>query len=354
MLFGQGAGLSSLFATHPPLVDRIKALDPTFNPAELEQLQRRWASAPPSGLAEDTARGLVEPGVARPAGPAALPHPATRSSIDARVLIDSVANVPASTPDYGAALIAAIPAPVLERAHRIDAVVPLVLGLLMAQDEQARRVQYNELARDHGQALADAAHGQAQALAGLHPMLRVPLAELAFPALKARSEAERRDVLVAVSGLIHADNTITVYEYCVARLIYSELYESMQPKPSRRGGSETAAARWGEVATLLAVLANTGSDPAVAEQAFAAGIAQILPGQPLPYSPPAAGVIALESGWAGLDALRPEDKQRLVAAIVTTIGYDQTVSVAESELLRTVCALIHCPIPPLPPGLASQ
>jgi hypothetical protein len=108
------------------------------------------------------------------------------------------------------------------------------------------------------------------------------------------------------------------------------------------------------VATLLAVLANTGSDPAVAEQAFAAGIAQILPGQPLPYSPPAAGVLALENGWPGLDALRPEDKQRLVAAIVTTIGYDQTVSVAESELLRTVCALIHCPIPPLPPGLASQ
>jgi hypothetical protein len=182
----------------------------------------------------------------------------------------------------------------------------------------------------------------------------VPLVEIASPALKARSEAERRDILVAVSGLIHADNAITVNEYCVARLIYSDLYESMQPKPSRRHGRETAEARWAEIATLLAVLAQTGSDPAVAEQAFAAGIAQILPGRSLPYAPPPAGVLALENGWAALDALRPEDKQRLVAALVATIGYDQTMSVAESELLRTVCALIHCPIPPLPPTLAAQ
>jgi hypothetical protein len=128
----------------------------------------------------------------------------------------------------------------------------------------------------------------------------------------------------------------------------------MQPKPSRRGGGETAAARWNEVATLLAVLAATGSAPADAEQAFTAGIAEILPGRSLPYSPPPTGVLALEDGWQGLDALRPEDKQQLVAAVVATIGYDETLSVTESELLRTVCALIHCPIPPLPPNVKSQ
>ena len=30
MLFGEGAPVSSLFATHPPLIERIRALDPTF------------------------------------------------------------------------------------------------------------------------------------------------------------------------------------------------------------------------------------------------------------------------------------------------------------------------------------
>ena len=353
MLFGPGSKFSGLFATHPPLADRIKALDPTFDPAELEQLRQRWAAAPPSGLAEDRARGFVEPGVTPPAQPATLPDPTSRAPVDPDAVIARVATVPASTPDYVAALMAQIPEPVLARAHGTDTVVPLVLGLLMAENERARAAQHAELARYHGQELADAALREAQELTGLHPLLRVPLVEIAAPALKARSEADRRNILVAVSGLIHADNTITVSEYCVARLIYSELYESMQPKPARHSGRETAAARWAEIATLLAVLAQAGTNPAVAEQAFAAGLAQVLPGRPLPYAPPPNGVLALENCWAGLDALRPEDKQRLVAAIVTTIGYDQTMSVAESELLRTICALIHCPIPPLPPSLTA-
>jgi Zn-dependent protease with chaperone function len=347
MLFGPGAGFSSLFATHPPLADRIKALDPTFDPRELEQLSREWSAHPPSGLAEDAARGLVEPGVAPPpaptTAPAPLPEPAVRSAVDAGRVIDSVANMP--TPDYAAALIAQIPEPVLERARHQDTVLPLVLGLLMAHDPQARAAQHAGLAKDYGQPLADAAWQEADALAGLHPMLRLPLVELAAPALKARNEQQRRDVLVAVSGLIHADNTITVHEYCLARLLYTELYESMQPKPSRRNGTVTLRARWGEAATLLAVLAATGTEAGAAPSAFAAGIAQLLPGTTLPYAPPEAGVVALENVWQGLDELRPQDKQQLVAAMVATIGYDGTMTVSESELLRTACALLHCPLP---------
>ena len=34
MLFGDGVGYSALFATHPPLLKRIKLLDPQFNPQE--------------------------------------------------------------------------------------------------------------------------------------------------------------------------------------------------------------------------------------------------------------------------------------------------------------------------------
>ncbi|MGH3738724.1 MAG: M48 family metallopeptidase, partial [Micromonosporaceae bacterium] len=59
MLFGDGLKLASMFATHPPLPERIKVLDPTFDPRELAALSQRWASAPPDGLAEDHALGLA-------------------------------------------------------------------------------------------------------------------------------------------------------------------------------------------------------------------------------------------------------------------------------------------------------
>ncbi|WP_019819202.1 M48 family metallopeptidase, partial [Saccharomonospora saliphila] len=59
MLFGEGRKLSSWMATHPPLPERIRRLDPAFDPAELDRLRRRWADQPPSGLAEDEALGLT-------------------------------------------------------------------------------------------------------------------------------------------------------------------------------------------------------------------------------------------------------------------------------------------------------
>jgi hypothetical protein len=46
----------------------------------------------------------------------------------------------------------------------------------------------------------------------------------------------------------------------------------------------------------------------------------------------------------------------LVEGLVRTVAHDRRLSVAEGELLRTVCATLHCPLPPIlsapPPGTA--
>ena len=66
MLFGEGArrSFASLFATHPQLTDRIKALNPNFDPREIAELQQRYAQQAPDGLAEDIAAGFAPAGTA--------------------------------------------------------------------------------------------------------------------------------------------------------------------------------------------------------------------------------------------------------------------------------------------------
>src|SRR5690606_40589163 len=59
MLFGDGTGLSGLFATHPPVLQRIQALEPSFRAESLERLKSQWLAMPPSGLDEDVQMGLV-------------------------------------------------------------------------------------------------------------------------------------------------------------------------------------------------------------------------------------------------------------------------------------------------------
>jgi hypothetical protein len=40
-------------------------------------------------------------------------------------------------------------------------------------------------------------------------------------------------------------------------------------------------------------------------------------------------------------------KEQLVEALVKTVTHDQQLTLGESELLRAVCATLHCPLPPL-------
>ncbi len=328
MLFAAGK-LREIFATHPPLLDRIKALDPTFDPAQLQALEQQWAQSPPSGLEEDRTLGLtpLEPGVP--------PE-------------DVVATIGAPTEAsyrHATALLGRIPLDVQERARSVDHVVPLILGLLLSSDPQVRARQLSDLTGLYGQALADACAQEAAVLSTLDPLLHLPLAELGFSALRRRTEAEQREVLNAIYALIHADGRISVFEYCLSAMLHAHLYQRMHPKPHWNSERRPLRRSTAEAATLLAVLAQAGSpDPAAA---YAAGWEVLFPGQPAAYTPPARGVLELESAWHGLRELDPGGKESLVRACVAVIAHDKTMAVTELELLRTVCAILQCPLPAL-------
>ena len=335
MLFGSGKRRESLFATHPPLADRIKVLEPDFDPAQLDALAAQWDQRPPVGMEEDLALGL-----AGPSGTPAAP------SVPETDLIAQVAAPTQASYHHAAAMLASIPQDVLTRARTPHLVLPLVLGLLLSADPQVRGKQKADLATRYGPQLADAAETESLALSTLDPVLHLPLAELAFPALRHRAEAEQQAALQAIYGLVNADGRISVFEYCLASMVASDVYQHLHPQSRWHMQRRPLRRARGEALTLLAVLAQeSGSD---AEGAFQAGAAVAFPGEPaVQYVPPQRGVLDLEQGWHALRELDPEGKELLVRAAVTTIGHDRSLSVGELELLRTVCALLQCPLPAL-------
>jgi hypothetical protein len=223
-------------------------------------------------------------------------------------------------------------------------VLPLVLGLLMAGAPGPEGVRHQIVARRFGPAVATSARQLAGELTALHPMLRLPLAELAFPVLRRRPRQDA--VMACIHDLAGADGQLDLYEYCLSRLLHRELYESTHrasPRPGRRQPREAVGRA---VATLLAVLARAGhADPAAAQAAYRAGLAQVVPGDALPFAPVPPAL--LEQVWPVLDGLDGPEKEFLVTGMVTVIGHDGVMTVSELELLRTVCALLHCPLPPL-------
>ena len=335
MLFGSGKRRESLFATHPPLADRIKVLEPDFDPAQLDALAAQWDRRPPVGMEEDLALGL--------AGPSGVP---TRPTVPETDLVAQVAAPTEASYHHAAALLASIPDDVLTRARSVHLVLPLMMGLLLSADPQVREKQKADLAGRFGPQLADAAESESRALSTLDPVLYLPLAELAFPALRHRTYDEQQAALQAIYGLVNADGRISVFEYSLASMVASDVYQHMHPKPHWHTQRRPLRRARAETLTLLAVLARESIDDA--EGAFHAGVAVAFPGEPqVAYVPMERGVLDLEQGWHALRELDAEGMELLVRAAVATISHDHSLSVSELDLLRTICSLLQCPLPAL-------
>ena len=344
MLFGDGTGLRGLFATHPPLLQRIQALEPSFRAESLERLKAQWLAVPPNGLDEDLRLGLAGP------GHGGLPPASARLDVTPPMVAAQVADPKNDDYRRADAIVSTLPDELRALAAKRDSAAPLLLGLLLDDDAAIADKQRSEIVARLGvQAASEARRLRDEHLRGLHPMLRLPLAALAFPTLRLRPRPELATFLDTVHAMVHTDGRVSLFEYCLGRLLEVQLREALDPGRYARFGRRKPGNVRQEFATLLAVVAQAGnpSNPDEARRAYLAGMQRVLPRDHLPYAPPAEGVLALDAVWAPLDALDPLAKQVAVEAITDAVSHDGRISVAEAELLRTICGVLHCPLPPM-------
>ncbi len=346
MLFGDGVGYSSLFATHPPLLDRIQALEPSFRASMLTDLQARWTMSPPNGLEEDAALGFTEAG-RRTGLPPLPPGDATLGVTPPAV----VAQVGTPRPDdylRAGALVQAMPEVLRDAAHERGEAPALLFGLLLAPPGPVRERQVFELAARHDEHLCRQATDYADRLQELPRILHLPLAEMAMPALRKRPRAELEAFMDACYALSHADGRISLFEYCLGRLLRVHVHDALEPVKAGAPGRERLARVAAPAISLIAVLARAGHErPDDARRAYLAALARVFPRMDAPYSPPADPLRALDEAWPALDGLDPIGKELLLEGLVAAVSHDGRLRVDEAELLRVVCASLHCPLPPM-------
>lgn len=351
MLFGDGVGFSGLFATHPPLLQRIQALEPSFRADQLEDLRRRWRITPPSALDESpkAAAGARSSQPFPAILPTMLPGIATQLNVTPPMVAAQVARPTQDDYQRADSIVASIPDGVRELAKQRETVIPLLLGLLLDASPEVKAKQRTEIeARLGAEVAANAQRLKADKLDALHPALRLPLAALAFPVLRLRPRPELDAFMDTVHAVVNTDGQVSLFEYCLGRLLEVQVRESLDPSRYARFGRRKTGNVKQEFSTLLAVVAQAGhEDAGDAQRAYLAGMQRVLPRDHLPYAPPADGVLALDAVWEPLDALDPLAKQVMVEAITAAVSHDGRVTVAEAELLRTICGALHCPLPPM-------
>ena len=358
MLFGDGVGYSALFATHPPLAERIVRLDPSFKGDELDAIAAAWSVPVLVGDADthaDVSISGFAPASATPRAPrdprdprVVLPDADLRVAVTPAAVAGQVGNPDTDDRRSARTIHATIPDALREAAYRQQEAAPLILALLLDAREDVRARQKDALAAHYDAGVVVLVESLATQLAGLHPMLRLPLASLAFPALRRRPRPQLDTLVEAVSALIAADGRVDLGEYCLAKLIHLQVIESLAPAAASAIGRVKLPEATGHVAALFGIVAKYGhDDDASASRAYLAAIEDVLPGVALPYAPPEDFAEALDRAFPALDRLAPAGKELIVSGLTRAISEDGTVRVVEAELLRVIAAALHCPLPPL-------
>ncbi len=335
MLIAERSGLfDALFASHPPILERIRAIEPSFDPAELEKIR----------LAPMTS------GTPPPLPPAPLSHAAQLALLPLSV-IATIGNPGAGQLSTAAQRRAEIPLALQEAAHSPQDALAVVLALVLSRDAPTRERQIAHLRVRVKQSPETLARLDALASGGarLEPALRLPLLEIAFPALRQRPPEQLRVLVVLVDELLRLGGEVSVLDYALGRLLRVQLTEALTPNAGRpaQPALKLHALR-AETQTLFAVMAQAGHDDEYsARAAFDAGMRRLLPMSPPEFSPATDWLKTLNDSLTRLDFLPPAIKQAFIEALVLTVAHDRQVTLGEAELLRVVCASLHCPLPPL-------
>ena len=339
MLFGTGARMSGLFATHPPLAERIRAIDPSFKESDFPVVKRRSLD---ETMAEDKVSAFA------PGAPGA-PVSATATNLPERV-VEAVGQPGPRHVAFAQHLRESLPASLYDAAHSVQLAFLLAVALVMDRSgkstERQLAIVEEQLGKDRA-AVVRRLHGE---LLQTRPEFRLALLEIAFPAIKLRPEAQLGYLVQLASRLIDVDNEVDIYEFCFYRVLRTNLGQAIDPD-GRSGPRRASRQDLRQAAVdLLAVLADHGhEDPAGAARAFDAGKALFGKwAQDHTYSSKEHySVPTLERSLDILTRLNNRGRETMLKAVTTVAAHDARVTVAEAELIRTACAALDVPLPPL-------
>jgi Zn-dependent protease with chaperone function len=355
LFFGEPLGLSEWnpMATHPPLADRIRRIDPSFNgdfsEVSVEPPRSRQQEIELRRMHEEMKRGAAS----------ASPRDGGRVPFNPVEAITRVGTLNPQNVAYAAALLDSIPQPLVNGAREPFGACALIYALLLdTQNVEVRTRQLQTLASGDGGAMVTATQQAYSQLAGVSAEARLPLIELAIPALKRLSRSQFERFVTDSRVLMEADRQISLFEYAVRRMLMRHLgphFGWVRPIEMRYDAPHPLVQ---PMATLLSALSNVGqTDTAAREAAYRAGVQALGWPEPLPpiFLAEQTNLNAVDAALDTVCAASPRLKKDALAACAACIGADGMITLEEGELLRAVADALDCPMPPLraPGGPAS-
>lgn len=343
------------FATHPPLIERIKALDPGFDgkypSVVLADTPAATAPPPLPGFSP-----LVQPPPPLPtAKPPPLPIrppplPTAAAVVAQDAIVAAIGQPHTGHLQYAVDLHAAVPPSLQSAARDPLGAHALVCAFLLSGDATTRENQLAELGRATSDAVRDETRRIWPEVQDIPSHARVPLVDLALPALRRLSPAQFEQFRSAVNGLIAADKDTDLFEFMLQKIVMRHLDTRFYPerRPVTQFYDLRPLAR--DAGILLSATAYAGAeDSDKARAAFAKGAKSLgqIARADIPWLPPTE--CDLKHLDVALDRFAqsvPQIKKNVLSACAETVAFDNLIQPREAELLRAIADTLDCPVPP--------
>lgn len=343
LFFGEAvkSGFTNLLSTHPPLDERIRRIRPRLvidrDPlpgAGIENLRKAGEIPRFSGFAADNLEV----------------SPAAFSGLRPLTADEVVESVGSPLPEHllqAKQLHEAVPPELAKLIHQPAGARALLLALLLEAPLNKNSAQQKLLAEQVDAASVERISDCYRLLERLPIDGRLPVLDMALPTMTMLNQTTVNEHLALMRQLLMASRPIGLSEYAVFAISRAQL--AKPSKPGRRIYHRRLQPLIADVAIVAGLLARVGHVEVVAaERAYTAAMAKVgVTGAELPTRE-VATASALDKSLRRLVDLALMPKMKLISALATAVLYDEEVRIEELELLRAICEILDCPLPPLP------
>jgi Zn-dependent protease with chaperone function len=336
---GQVSALSRLYATHPPLNDRILAILPRWKGDYEESDWDRSVLAAAEQKEKPFEQSRREKATAILTGATGV--------LLADAVINQVGNPDGKHLDYADALVRKIPQLFLDAAREPSGARAIIYFLVLSKDESVRGRQLKVLQSSADIGVFDELQKLYQSVSEIAAQQRLPLVTIALSSMRQLSKNQYQLFRGNFKTLVEIDKKMSLLEWSLQKIVMHSLDAVFGKDEAPYFRKKNLKSCKKSVSVLLSILTHsTVQDGMLNEETFTAGADELKISLQL-IAVSKIDFDTLNNALDDLADLKPLQKAALLKACVRCITADGKIQAIETELLRAIAATIDCPVPPL-------
>ncbi len=336
--FAQGVSsfVESLFATHPPLIKRIKRIDPYWNGHFITK----------DKLDTEKASSSYSQAVSSFAGNASLAPATDTASQDLNQAVLAAGELTQQSIEQARTLLSGISANIRQTAAEPFGARAVIYALLLDKAYPVRVKQLEHLQYHADREVYQLTQKIMTEMDSLDIRLRLPLVDITIPVLKQLSNHQYQVFRDNVTSLMNADGKINLMEWSLQKILLNHLDQHFHNPPKIGFQSARLSQLKLEVSVTLSLLAIAGHNKIEpARAAFKTAVTHLKLEHIDFIDKKKLKLSVIDNALQKLQQMSLLNKMALLEACILCIEQDNITSSREVELLRAFSSAIECPIP---------